>query len=177
MDTWDLQLHREDDKVHHFALHGVFHILYTFPSRADKPLRTINRRTYLELLEIAPDPASVLPRPSHKAYDLSLTMFNRTQIRRQQSLVCGERGTRESLRFLVDSLEALRLADSTLVSAAKDMGWIGSGMLTYARQEDNIMMEGAVLPSGSGGVLGNHACNSRIALKDSHSAVKGSIVV
>lgn len=55
----------------------------------------------------------------------------------------GERN--QTLLLLTESLEALRLADSTLLSAAIGLGWIGTGMLTYAAREDNSMAEGDAL--------------------------------
>lgn len=49
-----------------------------------------------------------------------------------------------TLELLSESLEALRLADRALLAAAEGLGWIGSGMLTYARRDDNIMGEGTL---------------------------------
>lgn len=67
------------------------------------------------------------------------------QIRRQQSLVHGDGERNQTLLLLTESLEALRLADSTLLSAAIGLGWIGTGTLTYAAREDNSMAEGDAL--------------------------------
>lgn len=53
-----------------------------------------------------------------------------------------EDGARQTLRLLSESLEALSLADRVLLSTAKGLGWIGSGVLTYARRDDNTMGEG-----------------------------------
>lgn len=50
----------------------------------------------------------------------------------------------QTLVLLSESLEALRLADRGLLAAAEGLGWIGSGVLTYARRDDNTMGEGMV---------------------------------
>lgn len=44
--------------------------------------------------------------------------------------------------FLGDAVEALRRANTVLLDSAEGMGWIGTGVLTYAVREDNIMMAG-----------------------------------
>lgn len=64
------------------------------------------------------------------------------KIRRQQSLVHGDGEQEQTLLLLTESLEALRLADSTLLSAVNGLGWIGTGTLTYAARDDNLMAEG-----------------------------------
>ena len=81
-------------------------------------------------------PSSPLgPQPFHEPH----------KIRRQQSLVNGGGEQNQTLLLLTESLEALRLADSTLLSAANGLGWIGTGTLTYAAREDNLMAEGNAL--------------------------------
>lgn len=54
----------------------------------------------------------------------------------------GGNDRRRTLELLSESLEALRLADRALLAAAEGLGWMGSGMLTYVRRDDNIMGEG-----------------------------------
>lgn len=73
------------------------------------------------------------------------------QIRRQQSLVSGGSDQRQTLLLLSESIEALHLADRALLSAAKRMGWIGLGVLTYARRDDNVMGRGILSPRYSVG--------------------------
>lgn len=65
-----------------------------------------------------------------------------TQIHRQQSLVNAGRTRRETLRLLGNAVDALRQADVILVKMAEDLGWIRAGVLTYATQDNNIMMKG-----------------------------------
>lgn len=48
----------------------------------------------------------------------------------------------QTFQLLSESLEALRLADRALLAAAEGLGWIGSGVLTYAVRDDNSMGEG-----------------------------------
>lgn len=56
----------------------------------------------------------------------------------------GESDRRRTLELLSESLEALRLADRALLAAAKGLGWIGSGMLTYSKRESNTMGKGTL---------------------------------
>eukprot|EP00903_Cladosiphon_okamuranus_P012352 g11581.t1 len=80
---------------------------------------------------------------SASTLDLAAVLRLLAKVRRQQSLVSGGSERRLTLELLSESLEALRLADRALQAAAEGLGWIGSGMLTYARRDDNTMGEDA----------------------------------
>eukprot|EP00752_Nemacystus_decipiens_P012187 g10805.t1 len=80
---------------------------------------------------------------SSSTLDLAAVLRLLAKIRRQQSLVGGGSDRRHILELLSESLEALRLADRALLTAAKSLGWMGSGLLTYVRRDDNVMGEDA----------------------------------
>ncbi|CAB1113909.1 unnamed protein product [Ectocarpus sp. CCAP 1310/34] len=77
--------------------------------------------------------------PSTSAVDLAAVLRLMAKIRHQQSLVSGEGDRRQALLLVSEALDALRIADQGLLSAANGLGWIGSGVLTYSQREDNSM--------------------------------------
>ncbi|CAM9209213.1 unnamed protein product [Ectocarpus sp. 4 AP-2014] len=83
--------------------------------------------------------ADYIKNPSTSAVDLAAVLRLMAKIRHQQSLVSGEGDRRQTLLLLSEALDALRIADQALLSAADGLGWIGSGILTYSKREDNIM--------------------------------------
>ncbi|CAM9842457.1 unnamed protein product [Ectocarpus sp. 12 AP-2014] len=86
--------------------------------------------------------ADYIKDPSTSAVDLAAVLRLMAKIRHQQSLVSGEGDLRQTLLLLSKALDALRIADQALLSAADDLGWMGSGILTYSKREDNTMDEG-----------------------------------
>ncbi|CAM9135050.1 unnamed protein product [Scytosiphon promiscuus] len=83
--------------------------------------------------------ADYLEDSSASALDLAAVL----RLLAKQSLVGGESDRSGTLAFLSEAVEALRIADGALLSDAKRLGWIGSGVLTYSRKDDNLMGEGA----------------------------------
>ncbi|CAM9264371.1 unnamed protein product [Ectocarpus sp. 12 AP-2014] len=83
--------------------------------------------------------ADYIKDPSTSAVDLAAVLRLMAKIRHQQSLVSGECDRRQTLLLLSEALDALRIADQALLYAADGLGWMGSGILTYSKREDNTM--------------------------------------
>ncbi|CAM9247576.1 unnamed protein product, partial [Ectocarpus fasciculatus] len=83
--------------------------------------------------------ADYMKDPSTSAVDLAAVLRLMAKIRHQQSLVSGEDDRRQTLLLLSEALDALRIANQALLSAANDLGWVGSGILTYSKRENNTM--------------------------------------